>query len=112
MIRTPYPFITSCLLAVCLVQFGSAVQWHELGHLGERLAHIEASEHDSGQSDEGLHGLCKVCLALKAFDQASPTTPSASGASVRPVFKLTGATEQSYYQWRSLSARGPPHPIA
>lgn len=73
------------LLALGLVQLGSASQWHELEHIGERLAGESVpAEHEptDHEPESGLHALCEACLAFKIADPgpvpvAAVTKPAA-----------------------------------
>ena len=107
----PFNAIASLLLAVCLVQFGSAVQWHELEHLGERLAQVDLPNSGQDESDDGIHSLCKVCLSLKSQVLADSSVRFDGDINARSFLRLTETTGTSFIPDWPPMARGPPGTI-
>jgi len=112
MICRTYTALPLCLLlAICLAQFGSAVQWHELEHLGEHLAQVDGLQGDQDESDDGLHGLCKVCLSLKSLVLADTSVFVDIDSAVHSVPRLTTTADTPFIPDWPPVARGPPHSI-
>ncbi|GGX47203.1 hypothetical protein [Saccharospirillum salsuginis] len=109
MICRTYTALPVCLLlAVCLVQFGSAVQWHELEHLGERLTQVEVPNSEPDGSDDSVHGLCKVCVSLKTLALADSSVKLYKDTDLHSVLRLKETAGSSFTPDWPPTARGPP----
>lgn len=94
------------LLAFSLVQLGSASQWHELEHIGERLAGEPLPTEQEPEAE--LHVLCQACLAFKIADLGTLSV----GTLVEPATKPGPATafdpSPAFGDRPRYPARGPP----